>query len=357
MSSHARADYLFHLPEDRIAQSPAQKRDSSALLVAAAGAPIQHHRFADLPNFLRAGDLLVLNQTRVMNARCRAVKENGTAIEVFILGIQVDPARVPVLLRPAKRVKVDTRLHFPNANIWANTVEKGEMGKATLAFDSMDALLAVIEQDGELPLPPYIKREEGPDQDDRERYQTVFARDLGAVAAPTAGLHFTDQLLEQLKDKGIEPCFVTHHVGIGTFKPLVADDIRDHEMEPEAYDISERAAGQLNRAKAEGRRIIAVGTTSTRCLESNFDGRFHAGRRVTNHYIYPGYQFGAIDGLITNFHLPGSTLILLVAALMGRERIMDIYTEAMARDYRFYSYGDAMLLLPHGPEDRASEGV
>ncbi len=346
MLSYARVDYLFDLPEGRIAQSPAEQRDGSALLVAGQDGPFLHRRFSQLGEYLKAGDLLVLNQTKVMNARCRAQKENGTAIEVFVLGIQVDPQAVPVLLRPAKRVKEGTVLIFPKSGVQAQLVCKTEMGKGLLAFESREALLSVVDQDGELPLPPYIRREEGPDDEDRRRYQTVFARDLGAVAAPTAGLHFSEPLLQELTTKGIELCHITHHVGIGTFKPLTADDIRDHEMEPESYEISEKAAEQLNQAKQAGRRVIAVGTTSTRCLESNYQEGFHAGNQRTNHYIYPGYHFKAIDGLVTNFHLPGSTLILLVCALMGRDRILALYRQAIERDYRFYSYGDAMLLLP-----------
>ena len=345
METYRRLDYMFDLPEERIAQRPSQARDLSRLL-AVNNDGVQHGLFRDIGQYFKAGDVLVLNQTRVMNARCFAFKENGTRIETFILGIQVDPAEVPVLARPAKRLKQGTRLHFPNADVWAEVAAKGEMGKATLAFESLDHLLAAVEKDGQLPLPPYIKREEGPDKNDQDRYQTVFARDLGAVAAPTAGLHFTDELLDQLRAKGVETVFITHHVGIGTFKPLVADDVRDHEMEAESYIVSEAAAARLNLAKQEGRRIIAVGTTSTRCLESDYNDGFHAGNFTTRHYIYPGYSFRAIDGLITNFHLPGSSLILLVCALMGRERMLSVYEQALTMDYRFYSYGDAMFLVP-----------
>ena len=345
METYRRVDYLFDLPEERIAQRPSEARDLSKLLTFNSTG-VKHGLFRDIGKDMRPGDVLVLNQTRVMNARCFAYKENGTRIEIFVLGIQVDPKEVPILARPAKRIREETRLHFPNADVWAEVAAKGDMGKANLAFENLDALLSAVEKDGQLPLPPYIKREEGPDQSDRDRYQTVYAKDLGAVAAPTAGLHFTDDLLEQLRAKGVETVFVTHHVGIGTFKPLVAEDIRDHEMEAESYIVSEEAAGRLNAAKAEGRRIIAVGTTSTRCLESNYDNGFHAGNFTTRHYIYPGYGFKAIDGLITNFHLPGSSLILLVCALVGRERMLGVYKEALDMDYRFYSYGDAMFLVP-----------
>ncbi len=346
MVSYKREDYVFNLPEELIAQSPAEQRDGSRLLVAGRSGEPEHRLFHDLSSYLKSGDLLILNQTRVMNARCFGFKENGVRIEIFVLGIQVDPGRVPILARPAKRIKPGSILNFPESGQVAEVVEKGEMGKAWLSFKDMDALLAVITHDGQLPLPPYIKREDGPGENDATRYQTVFASELGAVAAPTAGLHFTQELLDKLREKGVQVRFVTHHVGIGTFKPLTADDIRDHEMEPESYAIEESVAADLNRAKEEGRRIIAVGTTSTRCLESNYNNGFHAGQFTTNHYIYPGYGFQAIDALITNFHLPGSSLILLVSALMGRERMMSLYKDAINRHYRFYSYGDAMLLTP-----------
>ena len=306
----------------------------------------QHRRFCDLPEFLKDGDTLVFNQTKVMNARCFAQKESGGKVEVFILGLQEDPEAVPVLVRPAKRIRPGTRLHFPNADIWAEVLVKEDQGKARLAFASSQDLLRVIENDGEVPLPPYIKRSQGPDGQDAGRYQTVYARDLGAVAAPTAGLHFTDLLLDSLRQRGINLCFVTHHVGIGTFKPMTVSDVRDHPMEAETYEIDPQTADTLTKRKREGNRIIAVGTTTTRCLESNFHDGFHPGRNATNHYIFPGYRFRAIDGLITNFHLPGSSLILLVCALMGRDRILDLYGQAIAEKYRFYSYGDAMLLIP-----------
>lgn len=341
-----RSRFLFELPEDRIAQTPAEQRDQSKLLVAQAESALQHRTFSDLPDYLREGDVLVLNQTKVMNARCFGYKENGTRIEVFVLSLQCDPNHVPVLVRPAKRIKQDMTLHFPGANVSAKVAAKGDQGRATLAFGGFEDLLEVLDKDGQLPLPPYIKREHGPSDVDGARYQTVFAKSLGAVAAPTAGLHFSQPLLETLAAKGVTVARVTHHVGLGTFKPMVVDDVRDHEMDVEHYEIDEPTATALNLAKREGRRILAVGTTSTRCLESNFDGTFHAGKNQTGLFIYPGYRFRAIDGLVTNFHLPGSTLILLVAALMGTEKILDIYKTAIAMEYRFYSYGDAMLLIP-----------
>lgn len=338
-------DYQFDLPPECIAQHPAPQRDQSRLM-ALVGHEQQHLAFGDIGRFLVPGDVLVLNRTKVMKARCFAYKDTGTRIEVFVLAIQVDPGRVPVMLRPAKRVKPGSVLHFPKADVRVSLVEKSDQGRGLLAFSSFDELCSVLASDGELPLPPYIKREQGPAGEDEERYQTVFARDLGAVAAPTAGLHFTAALLDNLAQAGVQLAYVTHHVGIGTFKPLLAEDVRDHQMESETYTIDEETAALLNGAKREGRRILAVGTTSTRCLESNFTEGFSAGTRETFHYIYPGYRFKAISGLITNFHLPGSSLLLLVSALMGRERMLGAYREALALNYRFYSYGDAMLLIP-----------
>lgn len=349
MNSFKLSDYQFDLPPESIAQHPSPTRDQSKLMVLEGSDKPKHHTFHEITHYLKAGDLLVINQTKVMKARCFAHKDTGTRIEVFMLDIQVDPKQVPVLLRPAKRVKEGTVLHFRNADVHIPCVQKGDMGKATLQFESFEQLRQVIEADGELPLPPYIKRDEGPDANDAERYQTVFARELGAVAAPTAGLHFTEALLEKLEAQGVEIQRVTHHVGIGTFKPLLAEDVRDHEMEFETYTITPEVAEALNAAQTAGRRIIAVGTTSTRCLEGNWNNGFTAGTANTNHYIYPGYEFKAISGLVTNFHLPGSSLLLLVSALMGRECIMGAYEEALANQYRFYSYGDAMLLLPESP--------
>lgn len=344
------SDYQFELPPARIAQTPAQDRDGSRLLVAGPAGAVDHRQFRDLPAYVRTGDVLVLNRTRVMKARCLAQRKTGGRVEVFILSIQCDPRSVPVLLRPAKKVKQGECLQFPHAGLAAAVIEKGEEGKATLDFGTEANLHAVIDRDGHVPLPPYIKREDAPS--DAARYQTVYADELGAVAAPTAGLHFTDALLTRLRDMGVILCFVTHHVGMGTFKPLTAEDVRDHQMEREQYTMPAETAAILNAAKRERRRIIAVGTTSTRCLESNFDGQFHARTADTGLYIYPGYRFHAIDALITNFHLPGSSLILLVAAWVGRQRILALYAEAIRREYRFYSYGDAMLLLgtPRGDE-------
>ena len=346
MTSYRHEDYQFDLPAELIAQHPPAQRDESRLMVAGPDGAAVHARFNQLPTWLQTGDVLVLNRTKVMNARGFARKQSGGRVETFFLDIQVAPDQVPVLVRPAKRVPVGTWLTFPNADVRAQVVDRQDQGRALLAFADREALLAAIAADGEVPLPPYIKRDQGPSAEDVARYQTVYAQDLGAVAAPTAGLHFTESLLADLAAMDVALCYLTHHVGIGTFKPLIVDDIRQHRMEAENYHIDAAAAALLNQAKTSGRRIIAVGTTSTRALEANFDSGFHAGTFRTNHFIYPGYSFRAIDGLVTNFHLPGSSLILLVSALMGRQRIMTLYAEAIALKYRFYSYGDAMLLKP-----------
>ena len=291
--------------------------------------------------------MLVLNQTRVMNARCFGVKENGVRIETFVLDVQGDPGAVPVMLKPARRAPEGTELTFPKSGVRAVVVKREEKGRAILRFPDRDSLFAVIDRDGELPLPPYIKRDEGPDATDAERYQTIFAQDVGAVAAPTAGLHFTEKLLVDLQRMGVELCFVTHHVGIGTFKPLVAEDIRDHVMEAETYIMSEAAAETLNSAKREGDASLPLAPPQPVVSNPTMTGNASlAGTFSTNLFIYPGFEFRAINGLTTNFHLPGSSLILLVSALVGRERVMEIYREAISLDYRFYSFGDAMLLTP-----------
>lgn len=351
-------DYAFDLPQDRIAQEPTDRRDTSRLLVATSRGPVVHSRFDQLGPFLKAGDVLVLNQTRVINARCRAFNPQGTAIEVFF----VDTHRpnfdrdtpLPVLFKPARRVRANAALHFRNADVQVCVARKADQGRGWVTGLDRDRLDRVMTLDGETPLPPYIKRPQGPTPEDLNRYQTVYAREPGAVAAPTAGLHFTTDLLQKLEQRGIELIKVTHHVGVGTFRPVLASDIRNHVMDAERYILTDETVDRLTRAKRENRRIIAVGTTSTRCLEANFDGtEFRAGTHETDLFIYPGYIFRVIDGLITNFHLPGSSLILLVSALMGRDRILQIYREAIDRDYRFYSYGDAMLLLP---EDASTSG-
>jgi S-adenosylmethionine:tRNA ribosyltransferase-isomerase len=337
----------FHLPEELIAQHPTPGRSQSRLLVWQGGqAEAQHARFDQLLQWLRPGDLLVYNRSRVIRARLQAQRPSGGRLEVFLLGLPADPARTAVLLRPAKRVQLGQVLSFPFSGSSAEVIGK-EAGMATLRFASQESLGSAMQLDGSLPLPPYIRRPAGPSAEDERRYQTVFADAPGAVAAPTAGLHFDEQLLASLAQAGVQSAAITLHVGWGTFRPISCEDYRQHAMELERGQVDESVARQLNQARAEGRRIIAVGTTTTRCLESIFEGSFPSGPFQTGIFIYPGYRFRAIDGLITNFHLPRSSLLLLVAALIGTQNLQRLYQDAVQRAYRFYSYGDAMLLLPN----------
>lgn len=341
--------YRFELPTELIAQHPAPNRDASRLLVAGCRGPIHDRKFTDLPAFLAKGDVLVLNRTRVIPARCHGRKPNGTRIEVFFLGMPTSPDQIQVLIKPSRRVSPGTDIIFDPADARLTIQTKQEGGRALARASHMEAVRAIMEKSGEIPLPPYVRREFGPDPQDATRYQTVYGDAPGAVAAPTAGLHFTNALMAQLEAQGVELVKIVHHVGIGTFRPVSAEDIRDHHMDAETYEIGETAARALNVAREQGRRIIAVGTTSTRCLEANVrkHGTFQPGRDTTDLFLYPPCEFLAIDALITNFHLPGSTLILLVSALMGRDRIFQIYQHAIENRYRFYSYGDSMFLTRH----------
>lgn len=340
-------DLDFDLPPELIAQDPPAERSASRLLhYRRDDRSIAHRTFSELPGILRAGDLLVFNDTRVLPARFMLRKETGGLVEGLFLS-QAGVNRWRVLLKNAGRG--GGRMHFDAApDLSATIIESGDAGEHEIELNTDEPAEVVLGRIGRMPLPPYIKREKGHDrrdESDRERYQTVYASAPGAVAAPTAGLHFTDDLLGQLKAHGVEQTFVTLHVGIGTFKPVVADALQGHAMHAESYEIGNEAAGALNRAKADGRRIIAVGTTSARVLESQpVDEPFRAVRAETSIFIYPPYQARHLSGLITNFHLPRSTLIALVAALTGLEEQRRIYREAIERRYRFFSYGDAMLI-------------
>lgn len=337
----------FHLPAELIAQHPAPGRSQSRLLVWQQGrGEVEHARFDQLLQWLRPGDLLVFNRSRVIRARLQALRPSGGRLEVFLLGLPAVPAHTSVLLRPAKRVRIGEVLRFPMSGSSAEVTAK-EAGMACLRFASGQDLERAMQLDGALPLPPYIRRPDGPSAEDERRYQTVYADAPGAVAAPTAGLHFDEQLLAALAQAGVQSAAITLHVGWGTFRPISCEDYRQHAMELERGQVEEEVARQLNQARAEGRRILAVGTTTTRCLESIFNGSFPSGPFQTGIFIYPGYRFRAIDGLITNFHLPRSSLLLLVAALIGTQNLQGLYREAVQRAYRFYSYGDAMLLLPN----------
>lgn len=337
-------DFDFYLPEELIAQHPLAQRDHSRLLVLDKHTgSIVHRRFDDVLEYLRPGDVLVVNNTRVIPARLFGVKKGGTAhVEVLLLKpVENRTDCWEVLVRPGKRVKKGAQVEFGDGRMIGTILEETDSGRI-MQFTYEGIFQEILDQLGTMPLPPYIKEK----LEDQERYQTVYAKERGSAAAPTAGLHFTNQLLERVKEKGVEVVEVLLHVGLGTFRPVKADDILEHKMHSEYYRITEAAAASINRALDEGRRVIAVGTTSTRTLESAAkDGRVVAGEGETDIFIYPGYQFQVLSGLITNFHLPKSTLVMLVSALAGREHILHAYEEAVKEQYRFFSFGDAMLIL------------
>ncbi|MCY9022757.1 tRNA preQ1(34) S-adenosylmethionine ribosyltransferase-isomerase QueA [Priestia megaterium] len=335
----------FHLPEELIAQTPLEQRDASRLMVLnKETGNVKHHMFHDLLDYVQEGDCLVLNDTRVLPARLFGIKEDtGANIEVLLLK-QTQGDTWETLVKPAKRVKEGTVVSFGDGRLTAVCKETSDQGGRLLEFNYEGIFYEVLEQLGEMPLPPYIKER----LDDQERYQTVFAREQGSAAAPTAGLHFTEEMLEQLKEKGVHIAFLTLHVGLGTFRPVSVDDLEEHDMHSEFYQVSEGTAALLNSVREKGGRIISVGTTSTRTLETiatEHNGKFVASSGWTNIFIFPGYEFKAIDGMITNFHLPKSTLIMLVSALAGRENVISAYEQAVAEKYRFFSFGDAMLIL------------
>jgi S-adenosylmethionine:tRNA ribosyltransferase-isomerase len=338
-------DFDFHLPEELIAQTPLEQRSESRLMaIDRETGNLQHKKFKDITDFLKEGDCLVLNDTRVLPARLFGVKEEtGAKIEVLLLK-QEEGDKWETLVKPAKRVKVGTRVSFGEGKLTAVCTDEKEQGGRTLEFHYEGIFYEVLDELGEMPLPPYISEK----LEDQDRYQTVFARERGSAAAPTAGLHFTEELLEEIRAKGVHVAFITLHVGLGTFRPVSVDSIEEHDMHSEFYQITEGTARLLNDVKESGGRIITVGTTSTRTLEtiaSKHDGRFVEESGWTDIFIYPGYEFKAIDGLVTNFHLPKSTLIMLVSAFTSREIILDAYNTAVEEKYRFFSFGDSMLIL------------
>ncbi|MEG9296953.1 tRNA preQ1(34) S-adenosylmethionine ribosyltransferase-isomerase QueA [Mangrovibacillus sp. Mu-81] len=336
-------DFDFHLPEELIAQTPLEHRSESRLMVLdkERGA-IEHYRFKNIVDFLNEGDCLVLNDTRVLPARLFGQKQDtGANIEVLLLK-QEDGDQWETLVKPAKRVRVGTEIVFGDGKLKATCVGLKDHGGRILEFQYNGIFYEVLDELGEMPLPPYIRER----LDEQERYQTVFARERGSAAAPTAGLHFTEELLEELKAKGVHIAFITLHVGLGTFRPVSVDTIEEHDMHAEFYQVSGGTARLLNEVKRNGGRIITVGTTSTRTLETiaSKHGEFVEENGWTNIFIYPGYEFKGIDGLITNFHLPKSTLIMLVSALAGRENVLKAYETAVKERYRFFSFGDAMFI-------------
>lgn len=334
----------FDLPERLIAQVPLKERDASRLMVLdKKTGEITHSTFKHVIDFLNAGDCIVLNDTRVLPARLYGVKEEtGAKVEVLLLK-QEEGDVWETLVKPAKRVKRGTVLSFGDGRLTAVCTEELEHGGRKIEFRYEGIFYEVLESLGEMPLPPYIKEQ----LDDRERYQTVYSKKQGSAAAPTAGLHFTEEILDALREKGVHIAFITLHVGLGTFRPVSAENVEEHDMHAEFYEMSEETAALLNRVRQEGGRIISVGTTSTRTLEtiaSEHDDRFREASGWTSIFIYPGYTFRAIDGMITNFHLPKSSLIMLVSALAGREHVLSAYRTAVEHEYRFFSFGDAMLI-------------
>ncbi len=340
----------FELPEDRIALRPVAPRDAARMLVVDGDAPLTDRHVRDLPDLLREGDVLVFNDTRVIPAQLEGerVREGASGAAIgATLHKRIDMRRWQAFVRNAKRLREGDLIHFP-AGVSAIAEARLDDGSWTLAFAGEEPVELLLERAGAMPLPPYIAGKRPTDERDASDYQTLFADKAGAVAAPTAALHFTPELVARLDAAGIARETLTLHVGAGTFLPVKATDTAEHKMHAEWGEISPEAAERLNTARAEGRRVIAVGTTSLRLLESAADesGTIHAFSGDTDIFITPGYAFRAVDGLMTNFHLPKSTLVMLVSALMGRERMMDVYAHAIANGYRFYSYGDSSLLLP-----------
>ena len=349
-------DFYYDLPEELIAQTPLERRDASRLLAMdKVTGERQHMHFYDLPKLLRKGDCLVMNDSRVLPARLLGHREpGGGACEVLLL-IDRGNKTWECLVRPGKKMKAGARLNFGNGELTAEVVEELEGGNRIVRFDYEGIFLEVLERLGKMPLPPYIKAE----LQDAERYQTVYSREVGSAAAPTAGLHFTKELLAQIEAMGVKLCYVTLHVGLGTFRPVKEEEITDHEMHSEFCMISQETADTINETRKNGGRVICVGTTSCRTIESWAapDGTLQAAAGWTDIYIYPGYRFKVMDCLITNFHLPESTLIMLVSALAGREHVLTAYREAVEMKYRFFSFGDAMFIgdVKHENEENAKK--
>ena len=336
------SDFWYDLPEELIAQTPLQQRDSSRLLVLdRVSGEVQHRHFYDILDYLNPGDCLVLNDSRVLPARLLGHRPTGGAVEVLLLR-DLGDKKWECLCKPGRKMQVGNEVIFGDGELTATVVEVQETGNRVVEFHYEGIFLEVLERLGKMPLPPYIKAE----LQDQERYQTVYSREVGSAAAPTAGLHWTSELLEKARQKGVKTAFVTLHVGLGTFRPVQVEDVLNHHMHAELCMISEETAEILNKTKAEGGRIICVGTTSCRTLESlvNDDGSFEAKSKWTEIFIYPGYNFKAMQGLITNFHLPESTLVMLVSAFAGREHVLAAYEEAVKERYRFFSFGDAMFV-------------
>ena len=350
MEELLKSDFYFDLPEELIAQDPLADRSGSRMLMLdKTDGRIEHHIFKEIVDYLRPGDCLVLNNTKVLPARLSGRRENtGGAIEVLLLKRKGDDVW-ETLVKPGRKAKPGTRILFGDGCLQAEVLDVVEEGNRLIRFSYEGIFEEVLDRLGEMPLPPYITHK----LQDKNRYQTVYARYEGSAAAPTAGLHFTEELLQKIADKGVDIAYVTLHVGLGTFRPVKADNILEHHMHAEYYQVTEEAAGKINRAKASGGRVICVGTTSCRTVESaaGDDGTLKAGCGNTEIFIYPGYRFKVLDCLITNFHLPESTLVMLVSALAGREHVLHAYEEAIRLKYRFFSFGDAMFLTDSFTKD------
>lgn len=336
------SDFYYNLPEELIAQTPLQQRDSSRLMVLdRQTGEVAHKHFYDILDYLQPGDCLVMNDSRVLPARLLGHRPTGGAVEVLLLRDLGDKCW-ECLCKPGRKMQPGSEVIFGDGELTATVREVREDGNRVVEFHYEGIFLEVLERLGKMPLPPYIKEE----LQDQERYQTVYSREVGSAAAPTAGLHFTQELLEKIRQKGVKEAFVTLHVGLGTFRPVKAEQITDHHMHAELCMISQETADILNETRRSGGRILCVGTTSCRTLESlvQEDGSFAASSKWTEIFIYPGYTFKAMDGLITNFHLPESTLVMLVSAFAGREHVLAAYEEAVREKYRFFSFGDAMFI-------------
>ena len=338
-----RQDFFYELPPELIAQSPTAERSASRLLlIDGAEQTYQDYTFKDLPDFLQPGDLLVFNNTRVIPARLYGRKESGGKVEILIERLK-DDNQVLAFVRASKSPKVGAKLVLPQDVSVEVTGRQEDLFE--LQFELEGSLLEYLEQQGEIPLPPYIDRT--PDSEDKTRYQTIYAQTPGAVAAPTAGLHFDDTIMQRLTEKGVNFAYITLHVGAGTFKPMRVERIEDHQMHQEIIEVTDEVCQQISQTREAGNRVIAVGTTVVRALESAVEeGEVRAFSGGTDIFIYPGYQFRAIDGLVTNFHLPESTLLMLVSAFGGYDTVMAAYHHAVEKEYRFFSYGDAMLMWP-----------
>ena len=335
------SDYDYYLPEELIAQTPLINRSESRLMILdRKNKTIEHKKFSDIVDYLDSNDVLVLNDTKVIPARLIGHKEDTNAVIEILLLKDLGDNVWQTLAKPQRRVKIGSIITFGDGILKAQCIKKEDMGICEFKLIYKGILVEILDKLGEMPLPPYIHEK----LNDKDRYQTVYAKNLGSAAAPTAGLHFTPELLEKIKNKGVELIYVTLHVGLGTFRPVEEEDLTNHVMHSEYYEISEDAANRLNLAIKNHKRIVSVGTTSTRTLESAYDNGFKACCQNTSIFIYPGYEFKVVSAQITNFHLPKSTLIMLVSAFAGREFILDSYKKAVEEKYRFFSFGDAMFI-------------